>query len=80
MWAFYRGKIRWVRIPKSTVYATPLYWDESALLNILGRNTKTFKGHLQTYLIELVVTVGCGDTMNVSTKKWEAAVDGFVSS
>lgn len=43
-------------------HASILRW---MLLNILERNTKKSKGHLQTHLIELVITAGCGDAVKV---------------
>lgn len=72
--AFHREKMRYVHTVTHT--AMLLYWDESALLNVLEINTRKYKGHLQTHLIELVATVGCEG----QNRKRKTAVDGFLSS
>lgn len=62
---FMGEKMRWI---KDAAYATVLYSDESALLNILQKNTNKFKGQQQTRLTEIVVSVGWGDTVKDSVK------------
>lgn len=47
-------KMRWI---KDAAYATLLYSDESALLNILQKNTNKFIGQQQTRLTEIVMCV-----------------------
>lgn len=66
-------KMRWI---KDAAYATLIYSDESAMLNILQRNTNKFKGHQQTYFSDIVVSVGWGNTVKDSMKN---KGDGFVS-
>lgn len=48
-------KMRWI---KEAAYATLLYSDESALLNILQKHTNKFKGQQKTRLTEIVLSVG----------------------